>query len=112
MLARGMARASEAGVPARAEIARGRRAGRALGAGHRGRARMIVVGPTPHRLISVAPVPVLSVPAPEARLSHPWRRFRSAGSACSSRRTRSSEDWVTRFNAHLAALEAPPAVLA
>lgn len=62
-LDRGLARAAEAGVPARAEIARGRvrdalsELATAVGA------RMIVVGPTPHRLITVAPLPVLSVPA-------------------------------------------------
>ncbi len=62
VLDRGMARAGEAGVPARAEIARGRvrdalsELATAVGA------QMIVVGPTPHRLISVSPVPVLSVP--------------------------------------------------
>lgn len=61
-LGRGLAAAREAGVPARAEVVRGRvrdaLSELAVAAG----ARMIVVGPTPHRLITVAPVPVLSVP--------------------------------------------------
>jgi nucleotide-binding universal stress UspA family protein len=62
-LDKGMARAQEAGVPARAEIARGRvrdalsELAAAVGA------RMIVVGPAPHRLIGMSPVPVLAVPA-------------------------------------------------
>ncbi len=62
-LDRGMARAAQAGVPARAEIVRGRvrdalsELATAVGA------RMIVVGPAPHRLITMSPVPVLSVPA-------------------------------------------------
>ncbi|MEA2124673.1 MAG: hypothetical protein QOI80_1455 [Solirubrobacteraceae bacterium] len=62
MLDRGMARAREAGVPARGEIVRGRphtalpELATAVGA------QMIVVGPVPHRLIGVSPVSVLSVP--------------------------------------------------
>jgi nucleotide-binding universal stress UspA family protein len=62
-LDQGMARASEAGVPARAEIARGRVRDALSELASTVGAQMIVVGPTPHRLISVAPVPVLSVPA-------------------------------------------------
>lgn len=62
-LGRGMARASEAGVPARGEIVRGKvrdaLSELAVAVG----AQMIVVGPVPHRLITVAPVPVLAVPA-------------------------------------------------
>ena len=63
VLDRGRARASEAGVPARAEIARGRVRTALSELATTVGAQMIVVGPTPHRLISVAPVPVLSVPA-------------------------------------------------
>ena len=63
VLERGMARAQEAGVAARAEIVRGRvRDGLSELATAVG-AQMIVVGPTPLRLIAVAPVPVLAVPA-------------------------------------------------
>ena len=63
VLDRGLARALDDGVPARGELVRGRvrtalsELATAVGA------QMIVVGPTPHRLITVAPVPVLSVPA-------------------------------------------------
>jgi nucleotide-binding universal stress UspA family protein len=62
-LDRGMARAQDTGVPARAEIVRGRVRDALTELATTVGARMIVVGPAPNRLIGMSPVPVLAVPA-------------------------------------------------